>query len=765
MTNSARLSGRPSSSAAYNVGDVVDTPDSAIKSWRYLGAGEWEPNDAVRYTRGPGGGVVFDAPTATAISALGGDPDAALTSQLGTADNISGVVSTINAQAARRARIPAMPRADVNPKINLIGAVQNGKSFQGFPSAVRLADGTDLVIYREGVGHLETTPIASTSQLTAAIRPVNGRAISSRTTVFLTAGVDPRDPNILRDDHGNAVLVGGLLKVVIFEYAGNYNLANCTAKVYNLDPANLAAGLVNPVVIPSTVKAVKSDVRKFSDGTYGFVGYDASNNCYFVQTADWLTFTAQAIGPGNEAALCETADGMLNVVVRTEEQFIDRAAVFYKRALSGGNWYVHDVLPYTLNAPTFVKFGTYSSPPVTNGNMGWGLFFRDKTGRIGLTPGSTPVSNLLCLRSKDDYGRSINKFQSECLIAGLPIAPISADGDAHYCSVIAGTYSANLEIYTYGSIDSAFVGAGTSFVTACYRISATFDPVAGVRAERLRRHNWIRNGDFRQGAAGYDIAAASASNVLIINDATTGNPIMQVLNAIPASVGVLFDCEQGETLFPKIRMRTLNTNNALGRHLAIKLYDYGTGAAVIINTVYPELLPAVFEGQWRTVVLPPIVAPSKRLLVTIGSETGITAAESHISHFVLSDDYTPDLPPANPLRTVTLKADVTFSGVTAGGQKATATYSNSFWSSFGVPKRAGGLPYGSKTASDISIRLTNVLTQSGALRLVDTGTYANSDGTVTANVAVAPGESGTISATVTATALVTIVQADFPFPV
>ena len=56
MTNSARLSGRPSSSAAYNVGDVVDTPDSAIKSWRYLGAGEWEPNDAVRYATGPGGG-------------------------------------------------------------------------------------------------------------------------------------------------------------------------------------------------------------------------------------------------------------------------------------------------------------------------------------------------------------------------------------------------------------------------------------------------------------------------------------------------------------------------------------------------------------------------------------------------------------------------------------------------------------------------------------------------------------------------------------
>lgn len=59
MTNSARLSGRPSSSAAYNVGDVVDTPDSAIKSWRYLGAGEWEPNDVVRHTTSPDGGFAY----------------------------------------------------------------------------------------------------------------------------------------------------------------------------------------------------------------------------------------------------------------------------------------------------------------------------------------------------------------------------------------------------------------------------------------------------------------------------------------------------------------------------------------------------------------------------------------------------------------------------------------------------------------------------------------------------------------------------------
>ena len=73
MTNSARLSGRPSSSAAYNVGDVVDTPDSAIKSWRYLGAGEWEPNDAVRYTTGPGGGIASRR-RGTIVSSSSGRP-------------------------------------------------------------------------------------------------------------------------------------------------------------------------------------------------------------------------------------------------------------------------------------------------------------------------------------------------------------------------------------------------------------------------------------------------------------------------------------------------------------------------------------------------------------------------------------------------------------------------------------------------------------------------------------------------------------------
>ena len=58
MSSNARASGMPSSSAGKEVGDIVQTPDAPIKSWRYLGGGKWEPNDVVRFTEtGPGGGV------------------------------------------------------------------------------------------------------------------------------------------------------------------------------------------------------------------------------------------------------------------------------------------------------------------------------------------------------------------------------------------------------------------------------------------------------------------------------------------------------------------------------------------------------------------------------------------------------------------------------------------------------------------------------------------------------------------------------------
>lgn len=707
------------------------------------------------------GGIEFDSVIASAIEAAA-DYSSAVAMVANTPGNVDAVDYVITANNARRARIGASSLAAQDVKINLVGAVQNGKSFQGFPSSVRLSDGSDLILYREGIGHTEQTPIASGAVLTAGIRSAGAISISSRNTVFSVAGVDPRDPSILRDNFGHAVLVGGMLKVIIFKYATDYSLSNCSAAVYDLDPGNVAAGLVNPVAIPSPIKAVKSDVRKLSDNTYGFVGYDISHNAYFVQTPDWSTFTSQLIGPGNESALCETADGMLNVISRSEENHGNRSTIFYKRQLSGGDWYVHDVLPYTLSAPTLVQLGGYNTPPVTNGNFGWGLFARDKTGRLALTPSLLPISNLVCFVSKNDYGRTIDTFVSRSVVAGLALPGVSPDGDAHYCSVIAGKKSGDLDIYTYGPLITSFDGADTSLVTSCYRVQATYDAVDGVRPERMSRINWIRNGDFRQGDAGYDIAAASASAVTIINDVVTGNPMMKVANTIAAGIGLLAIAPKGETLFPKIRLRTLSSNLANGRHIVLRLYDYSTGSAVLINTVYPELPTDIFDGRWHTVVLPPIVSTG-RLYMSIDDESGITAAETHISNLVLSDDYTRDLPDPNPMRAIIARATVTFNGVPTGGQKAAAIYSNGFWALFGLVKRASGIPYGARSAADISVSLENITTNAGALRLIDVGTVVNVDGTITANLAVAPGETGTIGATVSASALVTITTPDYPF--
>lgn len=62
MSSNARASGMPSSSAGKEVGDIVQTPDAPIKSWRYLGGGKWEPNDVVRFTAtSPGGGIALFA--------------------------------------------------------------------------------------------------------------------------------------------------------------------------------------------------------------------------------------------------------------------------------------------------------------------------------------------------------------------------------------------------------------------------------------------------------------------------------------------------------------------------------------------------------------------------------------------------------------------------------------------------------------------------------------------------------------------------------
>lgn len=671
---------------------------------------------------------------------------------LGDADNVAQVTDYLRARQTVLPQ-PCITRNVPRPKLNLISPLANGKNFQGFPSAVR-HDGKDFILYREGLGHTETAPFGSKARLVCAVRPVNGIAPTSTTEIFAETDVDPRDPNVLRDDYGNAILVGGVFKVVIFEWAGSYEAANVSAKVYDLDPDNLAAGLVNPVSVPSPVQAVKSDVRQLSNGDYAFVGYSIAGNCYLVTTSDWATFSTELIGPGNEAAFCETYDGALNVVVRAEERFGAQATIFYKKQ-TGGSWYVHDILPYTLNAPTLVKAqGLTVVSGYPDGNEGWLMFARDKTGRTALTNVSVPTSELVCLRSKQDFGQEIIDFTDRKVICGTPTHAQALSGDNHYCSVISGGFGNELQIYTYSEFKTTPDLAGGSAVVEVWRIEARLDPDEGIRTIMPDKRNYFPNGEFEQGATGHDLTNANATLVV---DPDLGRNVLNVVDAMTSQVPFTpFTGKKGETLFLKVRMKLVDTNLSNNRHIKFILYDASGGTAVTIQSEVIVLDPVLYEGNWHTVICRPFVCPSDKLALGISTEVGVTAAESDIAAIEVSDFYADEiLPPVKvePLfgfsgtSTTPLSFAVTSGATTA---KATAQYSNAVWAALGLRKKLDNLPYPAVSVDDIQVDLVNATTQLGALRVICTSAHVDTEGKIIGTFAVAPGESGTMASAIQA---------------
>lgn len=678
--------------------------------------------------------------------------DAAFGPPIGAAGNIASVSKFL---AARQTALtlPAIDRLVPQPKLNLVSEMANGKNFQGFPSAVR-HNGSDFIIYREGLGHVETPPFSTKARLVCAVRPTNGIAPTGRTVIYAPNGIDPRDPNILRDDYGNAILVGGVFKVVMFEWAGDYTSGSASAKVFDLDPDGIAAGLVNPVTIPSPVVAVKSDVRLLDSGDYAFVGYSLSNTCYLVTTSDWSTFSTEEIGPGNEAAFCQTQDGALNVVARAEERFGAATTIFYKRP-AGGSWYIHDVLPYTLNAPTLVKgqgIRVISSYP--EGSDGWLLFARDKSGRTALTSVTAPISELVAFRSKESFGQTISKFTDRTTIMGTPRGGVAPVGDNHYCSVIAANFSGDLEIYTYAEFKTALELAATSFYVAVWRIQARFDGDQGVRPKLPSRRNYIKNGAFEQGGHGFDLTNA---NIEVVQDAATGRNLLRVTDAMASNLPYfLVDTVAGETLFLKAKMRLNSSNLTTGRHVEIAINDFSTGSSVLLQTEIPELDPLDFGTDWVEVAFRPFVAPGNRLLIAIKTNGAISSAETDFAEIALSDDYGVGLAPPVRLTDRVVVGALAFGAAPTGGQSASATYSSNIWTTLGLTKLYSGLPMPAAAAADVTIALNNCLTQGGSLKCICTSATVNSDGSVSASFAVAPGETGTMGGTVTCLATATI---------
>lgn len=678
--------------------------------------------------------------------------DAAFGPPIGANDNIASVSKFL---AARQTvlKLPAIERSVPQPKLHLISEMANGKNFQGFPAAVR-HDGTDFILYREGLGHVETPPFGTKARLVCAVRPTNGIAPTGRTVIYAPTGIDPRDPNILRDDYGNAILVGGVFKVVMFEWAGDYTSGSASAKVFDLDPANIAAGLVNPVTIPLPVQAVKSDVRLLDNGDYAFIGYSIANTCYLVTTADWATFATEEIGPGNESAFCQTQDGALNVVARAEERFGEATTVFYKKP-AGGTWYIHDVLPYTLNAPTLVKgqgIRVISSYP--EGSDGWLLFARDKSGRTALTSVTAPISELVAFRSKESFGQTISKFTDRTTIMGTPRGGVAPVGDNHYCSVIAANFSGDLEIYTYAEFKTALELAATSFYVAVWRIQARFDGDQGVRPKLPSRRNYIKNGAFEQGGHGFDL---TNPNIEVVQDAATGRNLLRVTDAMASNLPYfLVDTVAGETLFLKAKMRLNSSNLTTGRHVEIAINDFSTGSSVLLQTEIPELDPLDFGTDWVEVAFRPFVAPGNRLLIAIKTNGAISSAETDFAEIALSDDYGVGLAPPVRLTDRVVVGALAFGVAPTGGQSASGTYSSNIWTALGLTKLYSGLPMPAAAAADVTIALNNCLTQGGSLKCICTSATVNSDGSVSASFAVAPGETGTMGGTVTCLATATI---------
>jgi hypothetical protein len=653
----------------------------------------------------------------------------------------------------------SLDRQYVTPKISVISEIANGKSHQGFPTAARY-NGNDYVIYREGVGHLEATPITNTARMVVAVCDSKYSTVQSRTVIYNTNGIDPRGGCILRDDFGNAILVNGVFKVTLSQYATGYNpLTQLSCYVWDLDPANLAAGLTNPVLLPtSAAAAVQSDIRLLSTGVYAFIGWTAIHTCYLVTTTNWTTFTTEYIGKGNECAFCETPDGKLNVVARYEEHAIE-TSIFYKRDLAGGAWTVHSILPYTLNAPTFTKVANYSST-TPNSTSGWLLFARDKTGRVGLFTDSVPVCDLVCFISRTDYGRTIDDFTNRVVIAGL-LKPnsIVTDGDAHYCAAISSG-NGKVAIYTYTVFDHGEDTAGSSFAHPLIKINAVIDQNIGIKPEKMYSINYVKNPNFVQGKTGYE---APSANSTIITDSVTGNKILHLVDALSPSIQSWFECKAGETLFPKLRMRLNATNRTDFRHIKLNIYDNSSGTNVLVETVTPQLDPAIYSGEWRTVVFNPFVAPSTKLFLSINNEA-VTSANTDISHIEISDNYTRELSIPERVDNVVVSAPVTITISSGSGTiKGSGTYSNAFWELFGMKKMASGIPFPAKTNTDVTVVLSNVL--SGTDKVLSTKTVVNSDGTIAADFAMAPGEAVTIGASVTATATVYISTGTWPYTV
>ena len=668
-----------------------------------------------------------------------------------TTENIQPYLSYLS---SRKPALPPIGLAPL-PQLNLISETQIGKAHQAFPAAVRHA-GYDYVIYREGGAHLENLPFANKPRLAVAKRNVTTGLIEDRKVIYQVTETDPRDPNILRDNRGNAILVGGVFKIVIFEWLSNYLPGSSRVVVFDLDPTNLTAGLVNPVVI-SGIDAVKSDVRQLAGGEYVFVGYTSDNICSLIRTVNWTTFTSELIGPGNECAVAESLDGNLHVIARAEENYGVEATVWYVKPV-GLAWRIHDVLPHTLNAPTFIMGATFAQSTAAGGvgSSGWVLLARDKGNRKYLDAAELPTSDLVAFYFKDDSGVSIKRVgQYQVLCPGTIGCGIVSSGDANYCSAVIDPDTGNLEIYTYIDLKIRPLNILSTTGTVIFSLSGRLTP-DGIIIIPRKNMSIVRNGDFKQGKFGWATLRTGCSFVT-----AGGNTELKLVDAF-GLVQCIFDTKAGETVFPSLRMRTSSTSRPDFSHFTLEVYrkDSVTGESVLIKTMTPSVGSPALSSSYHRVVGVPFITDGSSHSIILRPATGVVAT-SYVDEFVLSDSYDQVPSEINRFSPIVMSRDITLAIPAGGGgaNLANAGYSNSIWSGeFGLTKDPVNLPYISDGTDSIILRFDNCLSRAGTVPVIPYATKVNADGSISGSF-FSP-NTGTIATSVTAKLVVTFVPKD-----
>lgn len=369
------------------------------------------------------------------------------------------------------------------PKYRVLGTVADGSGMQSFPSVARYK-GVDFVFFRSGNGHTGDDGVIKLHRVS------QDTGVLIDTTLLLDLTYDTRDPCVLTDHYGQAVLVAGMMKVVVFHAAAG---VVTRVSVYSLDPLNISGGLVNEVVVPGPGIACRSDVKLLDDGSFGFVTY-TDFNLNYVKTSDFVTFDIEPIGiNGNEAALAEEANGTLVVVARARTN-----AVVYKKPL-GGVWGVAFDIPLQLNAPTIRRMAYTQG--TAGSNAGWLLLARDNRDGTGVNAYDTGSTRLIAMISRNNGGLNINSFDITQDVMGLPQVAASRIpyGDAFYTSAVTSKYGNGVDIYTHAPVYDDVFQIQSSYTTKIIRLSGKLNPGTGLYFEPASissPKNLVLNGNF-----------------------------------------------------------------------------------------------------------------------------------------------------------------------------------------------------------------------------------------------------------------------------